>query len=207
LELVTSAAAERNKLPIAGQLAALLPAGAKVLEIASGSGQHVVHFAEQLPGCCWQPTDCSAADFAAIAARTAASALTNIAAPALLDVLEPEWLVAHDFDAVVCINMIHISPWETTPALFAGAARHLHPDRGMLLLYGPFREGGHHTAPSNEAFEGWLKAKDQRFGVRNLEEVDAVAAGAGFERFHLARLPANNLLLAFRRRIPACNPS
>ncbi len=207
MELVTSAAAERNKQPIAEQLAALLPAEARVLEIASGSGQHVVHFAAQLPGSYWQPTDCTPADFAAIAARTAVAGLANIAAPVVLDVVETPWPLPCDFDAVVCINMIHISPWETTPALFAGAARHLHPDHGIVVLYGPYREGGQHTAPSNVTFEAWLKAKDPRFGVRNLEEVDAAAAVAGFERFHLARLPANNLLLAFQRRIPACNPS
>jgi len=207
LELVTSAAAERNKKPIAEQLAALLPAEARVLEIASGSGQHVVHFAAQLTRSHWQPTDCTPTDLAAISARSAAASLANIAAPVLLDVLETHWHLPCDFDAVVCINMIHISPWETTPALFAGAARHLHPNQGMVVLYGPYREGGQHTAPSNETFEAWLKAKDPRFGVRNLEEVDAVAALAGFERIHLARLPANNLLLAYQRRIPACNPS
>ncbi len=207
MELVTSAAAERNKQPIAEQLKALLPSGARVLEIASGSGQHVVHFAAQLPGSYWQPTDRTPADFPAISARTAESGLANIAAPAVLDVMESQWLLPGDFDAVVCINMIHISPWETTPALFAGAALHLRPGQGMVVLYGPYREDGQHTAPSNAAFEVWLKEKDSRFGVRNLEDVDAVAGVAGFERFHLARLPANNLLLAFRRRIPACNPS
>jgi cyclopropane fatty-acyl-phospholipid synthase-like methyltransferase len=207
LELVTSAAAERNKQPIAEHLAALLPADARVLEIASGGGQHVVHFAAQRPDSYWQPTDCTSTDFAAISARTAAAGLANIAAPVLLDVLKSPWSLPRDFDVVVCINMIHISPWETTPALFAGAAQHLNADRGMVVLYGPFREGGQHTAPSNETFEAWLKAKDPRFGVRNLEDVDAAAAASGFARFHLARLPANNLLLAFRRRIPACIPS
>jgi SAM-dependent methyltransferase len=177
-----------------------------VLEIASGSGQHVAHFAAHLQGTYWQPTDRTAADFATISARSAA-APNSIAAPAVLDVMNADWSLSCDFDAVVCINMIHISPWETTPALFAGAARHLLPDHGIVVLYGPYREGGRHTAPSNEAFDQWLKAKDSRFGVRNLEEVDAIAAAAGFDRFHLARLPANNLLLGFRRRIRACNPS
>ncbi|HMA12731.1 MAG TPA: DUF938 domain-containing protein, partial [Steroidobacteraceae bacterium] len=120
--------------------------------------------------------------------------------PALrLDVLEHSWPVAGPFDAVVCINMIHISPWETTPALFAGAQRLTRPGNGLLILYGPFREGGRHTAPSNEEFERWLQAKDPRFGVRNLEDVEAVARDHGFVRAHLARMPANNLLVAFRR--------
>ncbi len=206
MELITSAAAERNKQPIAEQLLALLPAAARVLEIASGSGQHVVHFAAQLPGTFWQPTDRTAAELPAIAARTKAAALTNVATPRTLDVLDADWSLPRDYDAIVCINMIHISPWEATPALFRGAARHLQ-ENGLVVLYGPYREGGLHTAPSNEAFEAWLKAMDPRFGVRDIEDVDAAAAVAGLARFHLARLPASNLLLAFRRRIAACNPS
>jgi cyclopropane fatty-acyl-phospholipid synthase-like methyltransferase len=206
LELTTSAAAERNKQPILEQLVALLPPDARVLEIASGNGQHVVHFAAQLPGSSWQPTDRDAAELPAIATRSSAMALTNVATPRTLDVLDADWSLVGDYDAVVCINMIHISPWETTPALFAGAARHLR-EQGLLLLYGPYREGGQHTAPSNATFEAWLKARDPRFGVRNLEDVDAVAEAAGFVRYHLARLPANNLLLAFRRRIAVCSPS
>jgi cyclopropane fatty-acyl-phospholipid synthase-like methyltransferase len=202
LELVTSAAAERNKQPIAEQLLALLPPDARVLEIASGGGQHVVHFAAQMPGTRWQPTDLTPTELPAIAARTAAAGLSNIAAPRTLDVLAADWSLPHDYDAILCINMIHISPWETTAALFAGAARHLHGD-GLVVLYGPYREGGHHTAASNAAFETWLKAKDDRFGVRNLEDVEAVAATCGFTRFRLARLPSNNLLLAFKCRIAA----
>jgi hypothetical protein len=95
--------------------------------------------------------------------------------------------------------MIHISPWETTSALFTGAARHLRASAGLVVLYGPYREGGVHTAPSNEEFERWLQSKDPRYGVRNLEDVAAVAGTQGFVRTHLARMPANNLLLAFRR--------
>jgi SAM-dependent methyltransferase len=126
--------------------------------------------------------------------------LGNVAAPVVLDVLQTPWDVDADFDAVLCINMIHISPWETTPALFSGANRHLRGDgRGLVVLYGPFREGGRHTAPSNEAFEQWLRDKDPRFAVRNLEDVEAVAHSNGFARIHLSRMPANNLLLAFAR--------
>ena len=200
MEVVTSAAAERNKQPIAEQLRTLLPAAGKVLEIASGTGQHVVHFAAQLPGIIWQPTECSAAGLEYLEVVRLLAGLPNIAAPHPLDVLQADWHLPRDFDALVCINMIHISPWETTAALFAGAARHLSiAGPGLLVLYGPFRESGQHTAPSNETFEVWLKAKDARFGVRNLEDVDASASAAGFGRVHLARLPANNLLLAFRR--------
>ena len=199
VEINTSAAAERNKQPIAGQLLSLLDQRSRVLEIASGTGQHVVHFAAALPDSTWQPTDRDAADLAQIEARRAASGLSNILPAAQLDVLQAPWRVAQDFDALVCINMIHISPWETTAALFSGAARHLRAGAGSVVLYGPYREGGRHTAPSNEEFERWLLSKDPRFGVRNLEDVDAVAHQHGFARTHLARMPANTLLLAFRR--------
>jgi cyclopropane fatty-acyl-phospholipid synthase-like methyltransferase len=199
LELNTSAAAERNKQPIAEQLQRLLDPRSRVLEIASGTGQHVVHFAAQLPDTTWQPTDRDATDLAHIEARRAASGLTNILPAVRLDVLQQPWTVSQDFDAVVCINMIHISPWETTPALFSGAAGHLRGGAGAVVLYGPYREGGRHTAASNEEFERWLQSKDARFGVRNLEDVEAVASAHGFTRAHLERMPANNLLLAFRR--------
>lgn len=198
MERVTSAAAERNKQPIAEQLLQLLPAHGSVLEIAAGSGQHVVHFAAAMPGILWQPSDRLLADLENIAARRAASGLANIAAPVRLDVLEFPWPLDQPYDALVCINMIHISAWETTAALFAGAAAHL-SGAGLVVLYGPYREGGRHTAPSNEEFDAWLRTRDPGHGVRNLEDVDTVADAAGFARFHLARLPANNLLLAFRR--------
>lgn len=198
-DLPTSPAAERNKQPILEELRHLLPPTGKVLEIASGSGQHVVHFAAALPALIWQPTDRDARDCEAIAARREMAGMENLAEPVQLDVLQSPWPVGPDFDAVICINMIHISPWETTPALFAGAARHLRPGNARVVLYGPFREGGRHTAPSNEAFERWLLEKDPRFGVRNLEDVEAVARANGFTRIHLARLPANNLLVAFAK--------
>ena len=196
-ELNTSAAAERNKQPIAEELALLLPPEARVLELASGTGQHAAHFAARFPRMTWQPSDMGT-DLSQIEWRRRESSLPNFLPPLQLDVLQP-WPVRDDFDALVCINMIHISPWETTPALFAGAARHLR-GQATVVLYGPYREGGVHTAPSNETFEAWLKSMDSRFGVRNLEDVEAVAARHGFTRIHLARMPANNLLLGFRRR-------
>jgi len=198
LELNTSAAAERNRTPIGEQLLQLLPASGRVLEIASGTGQHVAHFAQLLPGIDWQPSDRGSEDLAQIEARRLLCALANIRPAVRLDVLDQPWPVNGPFDAVLCINMIHISPWETTAALFTGAGRLTLAGSGQVILYGPFREGGRHTAPSNEAFEQWLKDKDARFGVRNLEDVEAVARRHGFARAHLARLPANNLLLAFR---------
>lgn len=200
MELNTSAAAERNKEPIGNELRQLLRPDARVLEIASGTGQHAAHFARLLPGTSWQPTDRFADDLAQLEARRRSEALANLLPAVRLDVLDSPWPVQGPFDAVVCINMIHISPWETTPALFAGSRQLLPATGAMLVLYGPFREGGRHTAPSNADFERWLQEKDPRFGVRNLEDVEAVAGQHDFARVHLARLPANNLLLGFRRR-------
>ncbi len=201
MEIATSAAAERNKQPIAEQLQKLLPVSGKVLEIAAGGGQHTAHFAAAMPGIYWQPTEPLDSGLASIRAHRDASALANFGSPQRLDVLDVDWQQPCDYDAVLCINMIHISPWQTTPALFAGAARHLGCEgSGLVVLYGPYREHGQHTAPSNEAFEGWLKSLDPRYGVRNLEDVEAIADAAGFTRAGLTRMPANNLLLAFRRR-------
>ena len=193
----TSAAADRNKQPILDELQSLLPRRGRVLEIAAGTGQHVVHFAAAFPDLDFLPTDPDSGALASIAARRTASGLHNIAPPRRLDVLEADWGLDADFDAVICINMIHISPPETTPALFAGARAVLKPGgAGLLVLYGPFREGGVHTAPSNAAFDDWLRARDPRWGVRDLDEVTAMARAAGFERLRVARLPANNLLVA-----------
>lgn len=199
MEINTSAAAERNKLPIGAELRQCLPAAGRVLEIASGTGQHATHFAQLMPGIAWQPTDRDEADLAQIEARRRSSGLANLLPAARLDVLEHPWQVTGPFEAVVCINMIHISPPETTPALFAGSETLTCAHGGLVILYGPFREGGLHTAPSNEEFDRWLQARDPRFGVRNLEDVEGIARRHGFERVRLTRMPANNLLLAFRR--------
>jgi cyclopropane fatty-acyl-phospholipid synthase-like methyltransferase len=200
VEINTSAAAERNKQPIAAELQRILTTGDKVLEIASGTGQHIAYFGEAFPLVHWQPTDATAADFHSITSHCHAASLINVALPVELNVLSTPWNVAEDFQVVLCINMIHISPWETTAALFAGARRHLAGTGvGHVLLYGPYREGGEHTAASNAEFEKWLHAKDFRFGVRNLQDVDAVAQTSGFTRQELTRMPANNLLLRYTR--------
>jgi hypothetical protein len=199
MNLPTSPAADRNKGPILDQLRAYLPATGKVLEIASGTGQHVVHFAASLPYIAWQPTDPDVENLNAIAARRLATGLANIRAPLRLDVHNPEWGVAAEFDAVLCINMIHIAPWSATLALLAGTQHVLHADGARLLvLYGPYKEGGQHTAPSNEEFDASLRSRHPRWGVRDLEEVTASAAAAGFTPVTVARLPANNLVVAFR---------
>jgi SAM-dependent methyltransferase len=197
-ELPVAPSAERNKDPILEQLRQYLPADATVLEIASGTGQHVVHFALALPGTSWQPTDPDPDNVLVIANRCDAARLRNIHPPLQLDVHQPEWRVADVFDAVICINMIHIAPWSATAALLAGAGRVLRQDGPrLLILYGAYKEGGRHTSPSNEAFDAWLKSRDARWGVRDLEAVTALAQEQGFERRALARLPANTLLLVF----------
>jgi SAM-dependent methyltransferase len=196
----TSAAAERNKQPILDELQSLLPGTGRVLEIAAGTGQHVVHFAAALAGLRFLPTDPDPGSVASIEKRRALSGLANIEVPCRLDVMQADWGLAADFDAVLCINMIHISPPGTTPALFAGAQRLLRAGgAALVVLYGPFREGGVHSAPSNATFDDWLKARDPRFGVRDLDEVSAIAGQCGFRPARLSRMPANNLLVAFRQ--------
>lgn len=197
--LPTAAASERNKGAILEVLRTLLPAGGRVLEIASGTGQHVVHFAAALPALSWQPSDTDAAMLPVIRTRIRTAGLRNIDAPLRLDVHTDPWPAAGPFAALVCINMIHIAPATATRALLGGAARVLAPG-GLLYLYGPFREGGRHTTPSNEAFDASLKARDPAWGVRDLDAVDALAAECGFARTTLVRMPANNLSVAWSRR-------
>ena len=197
-DLPCSPASERNKGPILEQLLRFLPEDASVLEIASGTGQHVAHFAAALPRSSWQPTDADPANLLTIAARCDGQSLYNVHAPVELDVHDALWRVPDDFDAVVCINMIHIAPWSATPALLAGARRVLRADGPRLLfLYGPYREGGRHTTPSNEDFDTSLRTRNPAWGVRDLETVTTLAGEHGFRRLTLERLPANNLLLAF----------
>jgi SAM-dependent methyltransferase len=194
-----SAAAERNKEPILAVLASVLPRTGRVLEIASGTGQHVLHFAAALPTLDWQPSEATRAGCEALAVRLAAAGLPNVLAPLVVDVERPPWPVAGPLDAVVCINMIHIAPYPATSALLAGA-RALLREGGLLVLYGPFREGGRHTAASNEAFDASLRERNPAWGVRDLGEVGALAAAAGFARTRLERLPANNLCVVFEAR-------
>lgn len=194
MTLPTAPAAERNKQPILEVLRPLLPASGAVLEIASGTGQHICHFAQELPGIRWQPTEPGIPDLATIAARIAAAGLANVAAPLALDVLG-EWPLTGPFDAVVCINMIHISPWAATEALLRGAADVLAP-RGYLVLYGPYLEHGA-AAPSNLDFDASLKRRNAEWGLRELEEVTQLAASHGLLRTQVVRMPANNLTVVF----------
>jgi SAM-dependent methyltransferase len=196
-ELLISAAADRNKDPILAVLRSVLPDTGSVLEIASGTGQHVCFFAEAMPGIRWQPTDPDEASRQAIAARLRDSKLGNVAQPIELDVLEPHWPVHERYDAVVCINMIHISPWRATHALFHGVAKLLAPE-GKLVLYGPYLENGT-AVPSNLDFDASLKRRNAEWGLRDLEEVTRVAAGHNLTRLQVERMPANNLTVVFER--------
>lgn len=185
----------RNREAILAVLTRALPARAGVLEVASGSGEHAAFFASARPHWGWTPSDPDAAARASITAWC--EGLANVAPPLDLDAGAAGWPVPQrSFDAVVCINMIHISPWEVTIGLMAGAAAALKPN-GVLYTYGPYRRDGAHTAPSNEAFELWLKERDPRYGVRDVADVEAAAAAHGLCLREVVEMPANNLSLVF----------
>jgi cyclopropane fatty-acyl-phospholipid synthase-like methyltransferase len=194
-----SPSAARNRDVILDVLRRVLPPRAHVLELASGSGEHAVHIAKALPEVTWQPSDPDEAARASIAAWIEAETLTNVRAPLDIDVSAPVWGVeGKALDALVAINMIHISPWETTLGLMAGAGRLLRAG-GVLYTYGAHKRGGRHTAPSNEAFEAWLKQRDERYGVRDLEAVEEAAQAQGLRLRETIEMPANNLSLVFER--------
>ncbi len=190
-------AAARNRGPILDAIRPDLPASGLVLEVASGSGEHVAHFAAALPGLTFQPSDPEAAARASIDAWAAGAGLANIRPTLAIDAAAPAWPVAAA-DAVLCINMIHIAPWAAAEGLVRGAAAIL-PPGAPLILYGPYRRGGAHTAPSNAAFDADLRARDQAWGVRDLEAVAALAAARGFGPASVTEMPANNLTVVFRR--------
>ncbi len=192
-----SAAAERNKDPILTVLETVLPREGTVLEIASGTGQHVCFFAQSLPGIRWQPTEPEEQSRQAIEWRLRESGLDNVAPPVALDVMEPRWAVAEQYDAILCVNMVHISPWSATHALLRGAARHL-ASMGKLVLYGPYLENGK-AVQSNLDFDASLKQRNPEWGLRELEEVTRVAATHGLHRQQVVRMPANNLTLVFAK--------
>ena len=172
-----------------------------MLELASGSGQHAVHFAAALPGITWQPSDVDPEALRSIEAYRLEAALDNLRAPIELDSSQDVWPIQRA-DAIVSINMVHISPWESCEGLFAGAARLL-PDGGPLVLYGPFRFAGRFTAPSNEAFDASLRSRDARWGVRDLGDLDALGDQVGLRRESIVEMPAEQSrpgVPAFRAR-------
>ncbi len=190
---------QRNRDAILLVLKPRLPDSGTVLEVASGAGEHAVHCARALPSLTWQPTDPDPGARESIDAWRQASGLGNLMPALPLDASNPDRWPAARADAIVCINMVHISPWAATQGLVAGAGRLL-PANGILYLYGPYKEGGEHTAPTNALFDADLKARDPAWGLRDLEAVAALADTHGLTLAERIAMPANNLSLIFRRR-------
>lgn len=186
----------RNRDAILAVLRDELPASGTVLEIASGSGEHVVYFAAALPDLDWQPSDPDPAGLASITAHVAFAGLGNVAPSLALDASAPDWPVTRA-DAILCINMIHISPWAATRGLFAGAAQRLAAG-APLIAYGPFIEADVPTAASNVAFDQSLRDRDPTWGLRDLADVDRLAQAWGLSRTRRVAMPANNLMLVWR---------
>lgn len=190
-------AALRNRDPILAVLRDELPASGLVIEIASGTGEHVVHFARHLPALVWQPSDPMISARASITAWTAAEALANVLPPLELDASAGDWPIAAA-DAMLCINMVHISPWDATRGLMRNAGRLL-PHGAPLLLYGPYKRPDRPIEPSNAAFDADLRVRDPRWGLRDLADVKAEAAANAFRLTRIVEMPANNLTLVFRK--------
>ena len=196
-------ATERNRTPLLTVLESQLPEAGTILEVAAGTGQHAAFFAPRLAPRWWLPTDLDEANIASIAAWREEVDASNLLPPQPLDVLAPRWSVEasvlpEPISAIVNINMVHISPWSCCEALFDGAARMLKP-QAPILMYGPFKRGDEHTAPSNAAFDKQLRAQDPHWGVRNLDDVIDVAEARGFSLGVVVEMPANNLMVSFVR--------
>lgn len=192
-----SPAAERNRGPILAELQRLLPARGLALEIASGTGQHAAHLAGRLPGWRWLPTEAEPQALESIGAWC--SGLANVLPPLPLDVRAAQWAgVPAQVDAIFCANLLHIAPWAVCAALMQGSARHLTPS-GLLVLYGPYVVDGEPTAPSNQAFDADLRARNPAWGLRRLADVVQAAESVGLRLHERVAMPANNLLLVFAR--------
>ncbi|HEY1606221.1 MAG TPA: DUF938 domain-containing protein [Allosphingosinicella sp.] len=187
----------RNADPIAEVLRETLPERGLVLEVASGTGEHILRFARAFPGLLWQPSDPDPAALRSIEAWRASAGLDNLRAPTMLDARSDDWPVAAA-DAILCINMVHISPWAATLGLLDGAARLLGPG-APLILYGAYRRADVATAPSNEEFDRTLRARNPEWGLRRLEDVAAGAEGRGFTLERIVEMLANNLIVVFRK--------
>lgn len=196
----------RNHEPIWSALAPWLQQQTgHILEAGSGTGQHIVEFARNTPNIVWWPSDYSDAHLRSIAAWRAHANLPNLRAPQRIDLADPGWKLAGGdrpapaaLTAIVCANVLHIAPWRVAEGLFAGAGRLLRPG-GRLFLYGPFKKDGRHTAPSNAAFDASLRAENSEWGVRDIADLRALAAQAGFSFVEAAVMPANNFILIFER--------
>ena len=202
-----AAAFHRNHAPIWAVLQKfLMGKSGDVVEVGSGTGQHAVHFAKHTPGITWWPSDLNENHLKSIEAWRAYSALPNIRPPLRIDLTDPAWCPAmHDGSgpsqllAVFCANVIHIAPWRVAEGLFAGAGRYLRRD-GHLFLYGPFKRNGRHTAMSNAVFDTSLRQQDAEWGVRDIADIENLAAGAGLGLIETVPMPANNFILAFGPR-------
>lgn len=195
---LSSPSALRNRRPIADVLRTVLPETGSVLEIASGSGEHITHFAAQFPSLIWQPSDPSAEARGSILQWSEAEGLANVLPPLDLDAAGDTWPIDRA-DAMIAINMVHISPWQATLGLLKGAGRLL-PAGGALLLYGPYRRQGQPFAESNEAFDASLRARNPAWGIRQLEDVAGAAELSGLLMTATVEMPANNLSVVFRRQ-------
>jgi SAM-dependent methyltransferase len=187
----------RNRAPILAVLRGLLHEGARVLELASGTGEHAVAFAHALPHVTWQPSDVDPEALASIEAWRSEGGASNLLPALALDATSPRWDVG-EVDAVVAINLVHIAPWRAAEGLFAGAARVLAAG-GVLFLYGPYRFEGGFTAQSNAGFDASLRAQDPEWGVRDLRDLTRLAQESGLVREAVVPMPANNHCLVFRR--------
>lgn len=202
-----AAAYHRNHQPIWAALSRLLAGkSGDVLEAGSGTGQHVVHFAAHSPDIIWWPSDFNEQHLKSIAAWRAHAGLRNVRAPHRIDLSDPNWFALlqseggpKELAAIFCANVIHIAPWSVTEGLFAGAALALKPG-GLLMLYGPFKRDGKHTSVSNAVFDTSLREGNPDWGVRDIADLEALAAAAGLALRETVEMPANNLLLVFERR-------
>jgi hypothetical protein len=192
-----ASATVRNRDFILDVLRDVLPTTGVILEIASGSGEHVVHFARNLPSLVFQPSDPEPDALLSVAAWMKAADVTNVRAPIVLDASRSPWPIA-SADGIICINMVHISPWDASVGLIRGAAAIL-PPGSPLYLYGPYKRKGFATAPSNEAFDRNLRDRNPIWGLRDLEAIAAIAQSAGFSIPDITEMPANNLSIVFRR--------
>jgi Protein of unknown function (DUF938) len=190
--------AQRNRQPILNVLTRVLPNDGLILDLASGSGEHALHFASNLPALQWQPSDPNPdcrRSIDAHAAHPDTGGCANLLPALDVDVTAADWPV-RAADGIVCINMVHISPWSASEGLFAGARRLL-PASGILFLYGPYKRNGRHTAPSNAAFDASLRGRNRAWGIRNLEDLMALGTQSGLALSKIVDMPAKNLSLVF----------
>lgn len=193
-------ATERNREPILEVLRQVLPPTGTILEIASGTGEHAVYFAPRLAPRKWLPSDTNPLALASIAAWQQYCPSDNLYPPITLDVCDSNWAVETEIVAIACINMIHIAPWAACLGLMAGAKRHL-PPGGILYLYGPFKQGDEHTAPSNAAFDASLRSQNPQWGIRDLDEIATVAQSANLSLIRTVAMPVNNYSVVWQKTV------